>query len=347
MRNAMIGWDIGGAHVKAAVMNDRGELTVVRQKPCPLWQGLDKLRFAVKTIMDELPSVRYRHAVTMTGELVDLFAGRDDGVETIIATLSALLPDGELLIYAGKLGFIPVSQVRQKHYAAIASANWLASASYAAQHVCSGLFIDIGSTTTDILLLDPGRVSAEGYSDYERLATQELIYTGVIRTAVMAVAESVEDQGRDVGLMAEYFATMADVYRLTGELNEVHDQADTADGAEKTVCASARRLSRMIGCDFDIAELPRWQRMAENLRARQLQRIQRGCEKQLARVSHAKSIPFIGAGVGRFLVRQLAESIGHPHLDFTGLFPAILPANGMLAADCAPAAAVASLCLRE
>jgi probable H4MPT-linked C1 transfer pathway protein len=338
-----IGWDIGGAHVKAAALNGRGELTAIVQKPCPLWQGIDRLRFAVETILHELQPAPYRHAITMTGELVDLFAGRDDGVRTIIDTMIELLPWGDLLVYAGKMGFLEASKIEPRHYAAIASANWLASASYAAQKVGSGLFIDIGSTTTDILLLDQGRVAAEGYSDYERLATQELIYTGIVRTAVMAIAENVEDRGREVGLMAEYFATMADVYRLTGELDEAHDQADTADGAEKTVLASARRLSRMIGCDFDPAELARWQRLAENIREKQLLKIRRGCEKQLAGTVLPRSGPFIGAGIGRFLVRHLAESRGNAYLDCSALFPAMLNHNTMSPADCAPAVAVACL----
>ena len=38
----VIGWDIGGAHVKAALVRD-GRLQAVRQWPCPLWQGLHLL----------------------------------------------------------------------------------------------------------------------------------------------------------------------------------------------------------------------------------------------------------------------------------------------------------------
>lgn len=338
----MIGWDIGGAHLKAAVLNDLGELTVVIQKPCPLWQGLDKLRVAVNSILEELQPANYRHAITMTGELVDLFQGRGDGVKTIIEEMVGLL-SRDPMVFAGKLGFLAASKTDKSHFEAIASANWLASASYAAHKVGGGLFIDIGSTTTDILLLSQGRVVAEGYSDYERLISRELIYTGIVRTAVMAIGESIEDQGRNVGLMAEYFATMADVYRLTGELDELHDQTDTADGAEKTVLASARRLSRMIGCDFDPNEMSRWRKLAENLRTQQINKIQRGCERQLARSRLSKSSPFIGAGIGRFLVRQLAKSLGHAYLDFSELFPHPANETDMKAADCAPAAAVASL----
>jgi len=338
-----IGWDIGGAHVKAAVINPAGEIIAVYQQPCPLWKGLDQLQGAVTRIMDEASGAQGLHAITMTGELVDLFEHRDDGVKQIIAAMTALLPQGQCLVFAGLEGFLEAEKVTAGHYPAIASANWLASAAFAAQKVGSGLFVDIGSTTTDILLLNDGKVLAQGYTDYQRLLSRELIYTGIIRTAVMAVAQSAYDQGREIGLMAEYFATMADVYRVTGELNELHDQTETADGAEKTITASARRLSRMIGSDFFPEELPRWRQFAENIRAQQLQKIQRGCAYRLQDSNFPRNRPLIGAGVGRFLVKQIAQSLGAPYLDFADLCPDSANQTGLTAADCAPAVAVACL----
>ncbi|MDP1772492.1 MAG: hydantoinase/oxoprolinase family protein [Methylobacter sp.] len=339
--NNIVGWDIGGAHVKAAVIKD-GEIISVYQQPCPLWKGLAELQQAVNTIMLELGGSN-RHAITMTGELVDLFDNRDDGVKQIIQTMTELLPGSELLIFASQQGFLQCSQIEARHFSSIASANWLASALFAAQKVGSGLFVDCGSTTTDILLLNDGQVLAEGYTDYQRLLSQELIYTGIVRTAVMAVTQTAQDQGKKIGLMAEYFATMADVYRVTGELNDAHDQTDTADGAEKTVLASARRLSRMIGCDFYPDELPRWQQFAENIRAQQIQQIQRGCETRLSQHELAQNSPLIGAGVGRFLVKRVALNLDRPYLDFSDLLPVVAIGSDMTAADCAPAAAIAYL----
>ncbi|MFI3188256.1 H4MPT-linked C1 transfer pathway protein [Crenothrix sp. D3] len=340
----IIGWDIGGAHVKAALLDTRGQVISVYQQPCPLWKGLDQLRLAVTQIMQKLPARDYRHAVTMTGELVDFFANRDDGVAQIIATMSALLAASEVFIFAGNSGFLPVSQIEQKHYAAIASANWLASATLAAQRLGSGLFIDIGSTTTDILLLDNRRVVTDAYTDYQRLISQELVYTGVVRTAVMAVAQTSVDNGQEIGLMAEYFATMADVYRVTGELNEAHDQTDTADGAEKTVLASSRRLSRMIGCDFDSEELARWQDFASHLRTQQIARILRACQIRLSlQPEFPINAPLIGAGIGRFLVRELAGLLGRDYVDFSACCPEISATSELSTADCAPAVAVACL----
>ncbi|MGZ5052586.1 MAG: hydantoinase/oxoprolinase family protein [Methylobacter sp.] len=341
MHTEIIGWDIGGAHVKAAVVKN-GSIVAVYQQPCPLWKGLDQLRNAVNTIMREHIDSNSCHAITMTGELVDLFENRDQGVKQIIATMQELLPNSEMLVFAGQNKFLKPTQIKAEHYIAIASANWLASAVLAAQKIGNGLFVDCGSTTTDILLLSNGQVQAEGYTDYQRLISEELVYTGIVRTAVMAVTQTAIDQGRKIGLMAEYFATMADVYRVTGELNEAHDQADTADGAEKTVLASARRLSRMMGCDFDADEMPRWRQFAENIRARQIQQIQQACEVRLSKHALADS-PLIGAGVGRFLVKQIACNLGRPYLDFSELLPLAATESDMTAADCAPAAAVAKL----
>ena len=73
------------------------------------------------------------------------------------------------------------------HAADIASANWHASAALVALKLRDALFIDIGSTTTDIIPVVAGRVAAVGYSDAERLASGELVYTGMTRSFVMAL----------------------------------------------------------------------------------------------------------------------------------------------------------------
>lgn len=333
-----IGWDIGGAHVKVAVIY-QNKIQQVLQAPCPLWQGLDKLEHALKTLLSQLPNdKKQHHALTMTGELVDLFANRHDGVKQIIQTVTHFLTDANVQIFCGKFGLLPVDKVVEKHYDAIASANWLASATLAAKNFQNCLFVDIGSTTTDILRCENGEVFAQGFSDYERLISRELIYTGIVRTPVMAVVQTVLDKQKNVGVMAEYFATMADVYRVTGELLEHCDQNPTADGAEKTLEASARRLSRMLGDDFKIEELPRWQAVAKNIRGQQIERIQTGCELVLQN----QKVPLIGAGIGRFLVQEIAANLNLPYIDFSTLFEL----NENLAfhpADCAPAVAVAQL----
>ena len=199
------------------------------------------------------------------------------------------------------------------------------------------------STTTDILLISNHTLKALGFTDYQRLVSGELVYTGVIRTTVMAVAQQAEFKGQSMGLMAEYFATMADVYRLTGDLNPAHDQTDTADGADKSPAASALRLSRMTGYEFTKQDWPIWLAFADNLKQQQKQRIKLACQLQLQRQIPSEPGCLIGAGVGRFLIREIAKDLSLAYFDFTQLFKHAYSISAVDAADCAPAVAVAYL----
>ena len=343
MQGNRVGWDIGGAHLKAAWLNPQGEVQAVYQEPCPLWQGLNALESALARILEKLPPSSMQHVITMTGELVDLFDNKAQGVTEIIGVMQRVLGQQTLLVYAGRSGFISAESVASKHIDEIASANWLASADYVVQHIGQGLFIDMGSTTTDILLLRDRHVDALGYTDFQRLTSSELVYTGMVRTAVMAVAQAVDFRGSEVGLMSEYFATMADVYRLTHELDERHDQSDSADGGAKTEQASAQRLARMIGCDLKDFPLSDWQSLAYAIRQQQLSRIQLASQKQLSRLKTGEKTLLIGAGIGRFLLQEIASNLGLEYRDFDSLFKPSVDKTEMQIADCAPAVAIACL----
>ena len=147
-----------------------------------------------------------------------------------------------------------------------------------------------------------------------------------------------------MGLMAEHFATMADVYRLTGDLNELHDQSETADGAAKTPEASARRLSRLTGYDFDSDDWAIWTAFAQTLKQQQKINIQKACSQQLDRIRQdANPACLVGAGVGRFLAKEIANELGLQYRDFNDLLRLGSAIEQIDAADCAPAVAVAYL----
>ncbi|OYW33220.1 MAG: tetrahydromethanopterin biosynthesis protein [Methyloversatilis sp. 12-65-5] len=257
---AVTGWDIGGAHVKAARV-ERGRVTGVVQVACPLWQGLDKLDAAVAQARAALGDTRH-HAVTMTGEMVDLFDSRAAGVVAIVERLTAALP-GELLLYAGRSGWVAPSAAAA-HADDIASANWLATAAWVASRCPQALLADIGSTTSDLIVIDRGAASVSR-SDADRLISGELVYAGLVRTPLMALAPAIDFRGRRHRLMAEHFATTADIWRLLGELPEHADQHPAADGGVKTPQASARRLARMIGRDVDEGSMDDWRTLAAAL----------------------------------------------------------------------------------
>jgi (4-(4-[2-(gamma-L-glutamylamino)ethyl]phenoxymethyl)furan-2-yl)methanamine synthase len=335
-----IGWDIGGAHLKAAYLNRDGSVEHVLQLPCPLWQGLSHLRDALEHALEELPDRGAWHAITMTGELVDLFASRADGVRQLLATVGSRLPAGRIGVYAGGAGFVSPADcdglVEQ-----IASANWMATAAFIAELVPQALIVDIGSTTTDIIPIRGG-IQARGRNDHERLACQELVYTGIVRTPVMAVADRLPFEGEWVEPMAEHFAVMADVYRLCQRLPADADQMPAADNGGKSVLDSTRRFARMLGRDMESASPGAWRRCAEYVAELQLRRIADASARVLSRETLDENAPLIGAGVGRFLVAELAERLERPYVDFSHYIDSP-PATRHWLASCAPAVAVAGL----
>lgn len=338
---AFLGWDVGGAHLKRAAFDDAGVLRAVDMAPCALWRGMDQLDAALATLgpLPHLPS-----AVTMTGELVDLWPDRATGVTALAAALGARLGPG-CLIYAGPDGLVPASAA-SAHVDGIASANWHATAAALATEVPCGVLVDIGSTTTDLIPFSGGAVAARGFSDAERLASSELVYGGVARTPVMALSPTLPFAGGFVPLMAEHFATTADIYRLTGDLPEHGDLHPAADGGPKTLDASARRLLRMVGRDLGPATLEQARQLATYAAAVQLHMLHGALACVLSGATLPTDAPIIGAGIGRFLAARLAARVGRPYLDVGAVFTDD-PALAARAADCAPAVAVARLAFAQ
>jgi probable H4MPT-linked C1 transfer pathway protein len=340
MPDIATGWDIGGAHLKVAQAAADGRLIAAAQVPCTLWRGLDHLVVAIEAVRPELAPAS-RHGIAMTGELVDLFADRKEGVAQLAEVMAQCFPGEVLRIYAGADGFRPLAEAPAR-WLAVASANWHAGAAFAASRRGDGLFLDIGSTTADLVPFARGRVANMAYSDAERLASDEMVYTGVTRTPVMAVASEAPFAGQRQRLMAEHFATMADVHRLTGELPGDADQHDTADGRGKTEADSARRLARMLGRDADLGDLRPWRRLARHLSERQCQMLQSAVDRVLSRGILPDAAPIVGAGVGRFLALRIALRVKRPYVDFAALLSGEARAVEW-AARCAPAAALAVL----
>lgn len=337
----VIGWDIGGAHLKYAVLDDQSRVLAVEQLPCPLWQGLSHLQAGLAQAMRDGAMADCRHAITMTGELADLFEDRYEGVEQLITFMARHVPGERSLVFAGRAGFLQPDEAIERADD-VASANWLASATWAARRIGDGVLIDVGSTTTDLVPFGRNRVLAREFDDRGRLAAQELVYTGVCRTPVMALAAQAPFDGEWVGLMAEHFATTADVYRLTGELPQQADLLPSADGGPKTRTGSARRLARMLGLDLDSAEMSQWSQLARYFARCQQHQIEQALARADSTRLAERPAPLVGAGVGRFLVRRLAGELDRAYLNFENLFESA-GVDRRRIADCAPAVAVAAL----
>lgn len=332
------GLDVGGAHLKVALVED-GRALCVRQVACPLWQSLDRLDSALAEAA-ALISRAERCAVTMTGELSDLFPDRETGALTLIGRLSEEL-GAKARFWMGLKGFGSAEDAR-RHYADVGSTNFLATAALAGQRLGAALLIDFGSTTADIIAAEGGGVRARGLTDAERQTTGELVYTGFTRTAVMGVASEAPFQGQWVGLAREYLATMADVRRILGvDLAEI-DLHATADGKGKTIGESTVRLARMLGRDAQDGTEADWRAAAAHVRELQLRSIHDGAARVLTSAALPNEAPIVAAGIGASDVEEIARRLGRPAIRFATLVQAA-PGYEHWATACAPAVSVALL----
>jgi (4-(4-[2-(gamma-L-glutamylamino)ethyl]phenoxymethyl)furan-2-yl)methanamine synthase len=341
----IVGWDVGGAHVKACLLQ-RGQVFDVVQHACPLWQGLEHLDRAVALVLARWPqAAQAHHAVAMTGEMADCFANRREGVQGIAERMAQHLATPPHL-FAGQAGWCSVHDAADR-WERIASANWLATARHSAQRLGDGVLVDIGSTTTDFVALRAGRVLGSSRSDAQRLASGELVYHGVVRTPLCGVARRIRWRDTEFNVMNEFFATSADVYRLTGELNAAHDLHPSADGAAKDAPRTRQRLARMIGLDAQDGSEADWLAFAHGWRAEQVAELAGQLERVLATHAVPADAPLVGAGCGDFLVPSLAAASGRPCLSYGSDVARVATeaptGTAAWAQVCAPSVAVATL----
>jgi (4-(4-[2-(gamma-L-glutamylamino)ethyl]phenoxymethyl)furan-2-yl)methanamine synthase len=105
------------------------------------------------------------------------------------------------------------------------------------------------------------------------------------------------------------------------------------------VLASARRLARMVGHDIEGKPMEIWKDLALTCKVLQIAQIKAAVLKHLN--PHK---PIIGAGVGSFLVKAIADDLGHTYLPVASVLEQHFK-NSEALEVCFPAYAVASLFL--
>jgi probable H4MPT-linked C1 transfer pathway protein len=318
----VLGLDVGGANVKAATADGRAW-----SEPFALWKHPDGLAAVLAETVARFPDAEAL-AVTMTGELCDCYETKREGVNRILDAVEGASDVRPIQVWSTVGRFVPVAEART-HHLNVASANWHALATYVARFVRPGvgLLIDIGSTTTDLILLANGQPLVRGQTDPERLRSGELVYTGVRRTPVFAL---VPDH-----TAAEFFATMHDVYLVLGRVDEDATDTDTADGRPATVPYANARLARVLGGDAETVSPADIAALAGYAYAAQREKI----VTEARRMVEGQTVDFVvGSGSGEFLARTIAADIA-PATELISLSDSL----GPRASICAPAFACAVL----
>ncbi|MGL6073574.1 MAG: hydantoinase/oxoprolinase family protein [Fimbriiglobus sp.] len=245
MPEPVLGFDIGGANLKAATSDKRAT-----SLPYALWKNPAGLRDALLPMVAQFPDTD-DVAVTMTGELCDCFTNKTEGVAHILKHVRAAVGSRRLVVWSTEGKFLNTEEANLEPMR-VASANWHALATFAGHFLPEGvaLLVDIGTTTTDIIPIRDGIPCSKGLTDMARLQAKELLYMGVKRTPLMAFLPP----GR---YAAEYFATIQDAFLVLGQIADNPADTDTADGRPATAEFAHARIARMLCGDGEC--IPRWQ----------------------------------------------------------------------------------------
>jgi len=330
----ILGWDIGGVNTKATLLRSQpaGERVSVCL-PYELQRDPAALGFTLEAVARQLGAgAADVHAVTMTAELSQAFRNKREGVGFILDALEATFPPDRLHVYTVAGRFVSPREARQQPLE-VAASNWSATAHWVATLAPTCVLIDIGTTTADLIPILDGVVSARGRTDPERLGTGELVYTGVLRTPVEAVAHDVPLNGQPTGLASEAFALMGDVFLWLGRLQLEDYTCPTPDGRPATRNYAGERLARAVCADAEILSEASISQMAEALSRAQVQRIA-GAIRRVVR-GYPRIETAVVTGLGAFIGIEAARA--------AGLEPVHLCEQAGVPPQAAPATAVAWL----
>jgi len=329
----VIGWDIGGVNLKVARVEEgrvRQAITFpfeVQRDPAALVPAIASLARRVEA------GAGATHALTMTAELSQSFRTKSEGVAFVVAAAESALAPSMPRIFAVDGRFLDPRAARAEPLS-VAASNWAASARLVARTWSDAVFIDIGSTTTDIIPIAGGRVVARGRTDPERLTTGELLYLGALRTPVEAIVHEVPLGTGVAGVSAEGFAVAGDVHLWRGDLQPADFTVPTPDGRPATREFARERLARVVCADRDTLDDAGVDAIAAAVAEATVKRVAAAIQR-VRRSAPTASLAVV-AGAGAFLAARAAERAGMrvEHLART---------LGPDAARAAPAAAVAIL----
>ena len=249
------GFDIGGANTDLAIVEyENGEIKDIQTvfEYLPMWSDNDRLGITLIDLIEKICPIDEIDAVgiSMTAELVDAFETKTQGVMDIATTCEKLFDCP--VAYIGTDKVLSLRELMENPLE-VAAANWIATSQIVAEIEKDCIFVDTGSTTTDIIPIKDGKECAKGRTDFERSATGELVYTGTLRTNLTSFVDSVP-------------------------LNEDYVCA-TADGAGKSKEDSARRISRIVCADLDILSMDDIKEIADYVHKEQVKQIASGLKE--------------------------------------------------------------------
>lgn len=290
----ILGVDIGGANIKIASPDG----SFVFSRYTPLWKDFDALGRTLGETKENI-DVDAVGAV-MTGELSDYFETKKEGILRIVDVIREIF--GEKSYFFGDHGF---SKYIDKPMS-FSAANWIASSLVIAKEFQDVIFVDIGSTTSDIIPILGGEIVASR-TDLERLRKGELVYSGVLRTNVACLLDRITIDNIPHRISSEFFAITADVYLLLGDIRRKDYTCKTPDGRDKDEKSAMRRIARVLCADLSEIGEARVLDIAKQIKEVQISDLIDSIKHMTDEYNISR---IISAGSGEFLAENIADRLG-------------------------------------
>lgn len=310
---SIMGWDIGGANLKAVLITIAAGRIIGRKyhaRPFEVWQESHSLSAVLQDIgrrFNWQPGMAM--GVTMTAELADAFRNKREGVLFVLQEMEHAFGTDRIKAFNLAGEFEPLSEAARDPLS-YAATNWIASARLAAQRHPDCLFMDIGSTTTDIIPIAGGQIKARGKTDPERLTRGELVYSGMLRTNPNTIIRQAPVGGQYCRVAAEHFTIMADVYRILGRIASEDYTCASPDGRSTSLEHCRERLARLPCADAEMLKPVEIKALAAYLADKQLQQVCEAMHQVISALDGPRKLPVVAAGPGSFIAMQAARRLG-------------------------------------
>jgi probable H4MPT-linked C1 transfer pathway protein len=172
--------------------------------------------------------------------------------------------------------------------------------------------VDVGSTSTSIIPVIDGHISAAGKTDLEKLTVGELVYTGSLRTNVAAIVKSVPLRDSVARVSSELFVQSGDVHLVLGNITEAEYTTETADGRGKTKREAMARLARVVCADIEMLTEAEIGQIAKYIYNKQVDQVIEGLSQVYSRARSLTTakIPVVVTGLGKdFLAKTAAQRL--------------------------------------
>ena len=312
----VIGWDIGGANTKAVFLHtENGYVEKLRTaiENFPVWKDPEKLANVLSTLKEKVSGNTKVDGVglTMTAELSDAFQTKREGVTHVLECAAQVFADLPVFVLDVDATLRSMDAAKSEPLR-VAAANWVATGWMVAQLIKTSVIVDVGSTSTSIIPVVDGYVSAAGKTDLEKLMVGELVYTGSLRTNVAAIVSTVPFRDGTARVASELFAQSGDVHLVLGNISEDEYTTETADGRGKTRSEALARLARVVCADTEMLTEQEIVQIAKYVHIRQVEQVAEGLSQVYSRTKTltTEKIPLVITGIGKvFIAKTAAKKI--------------------------------------